>query len=196
MGVLRSLRLAMALVTVVTASATAQSASRTTSLSVRAEIAPVRAVGIIGDGRLMLHARAIGQAPAPAVDASTRYSIATNGESSRIVAALQDAALPEGLVLEVSLAAPGTGTSVGMRALEHGRAVPVVTAIGQVRAAEVPITYQLSAAGAAGARPPDVLNVQFTIISDDVSDPRPGSAPPNGSSIGGSGAARHGAPGS
>lgn len=110
-----------------------------------------------------------GSQPTDATDDSTTYAITTNGTGKVITGAI-DTAMPEGLTLEVNLAAPSVGESVGGVDISSATttAVDLVTAIGPVAQEGLTITYTLSATVAAGVVTSAEKTVTFTLTDGSV----------------------------
>lgn len=140
--------------------ALAQSATQVVRLQVNA----INQIGVSGNPAPMVISTAIaGTGPTSVVASETSYAITTNEPNKKITASL-DQALPDGVTLEVALAAPNGAASAGDVALTTG-AADVVTGISALSASALPITYRLSATTAVQMSAPAVRTVTFTIVS-------------------------------
>lgn len=92
---------------------------------------------------------------------STTWSVTTNQTGAKITGAI-DAAMAEGVTLEVNLAAPSVGTSAGDVALSTV-AADLVTAITEVQESSLGVTYTLSALPTAGVVASTTRTVTYTI---------------------------------
>lgn len=112
---------------------------------------------------LTVNAASAGSAPTAASDASTSYAITTNESNRKITGAL-NTAMPSGVSLSASLAAPAGATSVGAVALT-GSAQDLVTGISTLNESGKVITYNLSATSAAGVVPSASKTVTLTVTA-------------------------------
>ncbi len=108
----------------------------------------INEIAVTGSPTLTINSAIAGQQPKPAIDASSTYSISTNGTNKRITASI-NTQMPANTTLEIQLTAPGSGTSMGYKTLSTV-AADVVTGISYVAAASKTITYRFSATTAAG----------------------------------------------
>lgn len=112
---------------------------------------------------LTVNAATAGSAPTAASDSSTSYAITTN-ESNRKITGILNTAMPSGVSLSASLAAPTGATSVGPVALT-GTAQDLVTGISTLNESGKVITYNLSATSAAGVVPSASKTVTLTVTA-------------------------------
>lgn len=113
---------------------------------------------------LIVAAASAGGQPNSVTNSTTTYSITTNEANKNINAVLGLPAMPTGVTLSVSLAAPLGATSSGATLLS-ATAAPVVTGINQVNASGLGITFTLSASAAAGTVPSTTRTVTYTIVT-------------------------------
>lgn len=113
---------------------------------------------------LTVNAATAGSAPTAASNASTSYAITTNEEDRKITGVL-NTAMPDGVSLFASLAAPAGATSVGPVALT-GTAQDLVTGISTLNESGKVITYNLSATSAAGVVPSASKTVTLTVTAE------------------------------
>jgi hypothetical protein len=111
---------------------------------------------------LAVNAAVAGSAPTAVTDASTTYAITTN-EAKKITGAI-DTAMPTGVTLKVTLAAPAGGTSSGDVTLS-AIAADLVTGIATLNESGKTITYNLSATSAAGVVASATKTVTLTITA-------------------------------
>lgn len=112
---------------------------------------------------LTVNAATAGSAPTAASDATTSYAITTN-ESNRKITGILNTAMPAGVSLSASLAAPTGGNSVGPVALT-ATAQDLVTGISALNESGKVITYSLSATSAAGVVASASKTVTLTITA-------------------------------
>jgi hypothetical protein len=112
---------------------------------------------------LTVSAATAGSAPTAASDSSTSYAITTN-ESNRKITGILNTAMPSGVSLSASLAAPSGGTSLGAVVLTES-AQDLVTGISTLNATGKAITYNLSATSAAGVVPSASKTVTLTVTA-------------------------------
>lgn len=99
-------------------------------------------------------------------DASTTYSVTNNaGAASRKVTVQLGAALPSGVGLSGTLAAPTGATSAGVTSISSTSAVAVVTAIGNGAYPNNTITYNLVASVATAAVATATLALTYTLTA-------------------------------
>ncbi|MET0398068.1 MAG: hypothetical protein ABW277_14810 [Longimicrobiaceae bacterium] len=110
----------------------------------------------------------IGQATAgtglTSASAGASYALTTNQSGMKITAQL-GAALPDHVVLSVSLEAPSGGTSAGTVALSDAVAKDVVTGVSTVNESGLDVTYTLAAGVAAGVVPAGTVQVMYTVTA-------------------------------
>lgn len=108
--------------------------------------------------KMTVQAATAGFAPTPVTDASTTYTVFTNGSGHHKITAQINSAMPAGVTLDVTLAAPAGASSAGAVTLgttPHD----VVTGIPNTFTTRA-ITYQLTATAAAG-----VVSTQSRIVT-------------------------------
>ncbi len=113
-------------------------------------------ISITGAPTLTISSAVAGQQPQPVTDATSRYAISTNGTNARIIASI-DREMPANTSLEIRLAAPGSGTSLGYVTLSPTPA-DVVTGISHVASGSRTVTYRFSATTAA-----EVFSASYTV---------------------------------
>lgn len=129
------------------------------------EVREINEISVSGDpGALIVDRAQAGAPPTTAVDEGTSWSVTTNGSGKKITASL-DAALPPGLTLSVSLAAPDGATTAGHVSLSPS-AQDLVTQLSGVQADGLLVTYTLAATVAAGVVARDSRVVTFTITAE------------------------------
>lgn len=143
---------------------TAQAASsQTATATATYEVEAVDVIGVSGDpAKLTISSPAPGEAPAPATDNSTTWSVTTNGSGRKVTGAI-DTDMPAGVTLEVSLTAPSGATGAGDVTLSTV-AADLVTGIASLDETGLGITYTLSATLAAGAVAEASRTVTYTIM--------------------------------
>lgn len=126
--------------------ATAAFAVNTATQTVTYGVTAIDELSVSGDpGPLIVSAAIAGEDPTSVTDATTTYSVTTNGTGMRITGVL-DTAMPAGLTLSITLASTGA-TSAGAVILT---AVPADLVTGISSLAETNgITYELAATAAA-----------------------------------------------
>lgn len=137
----------------------AQSASAQTAV-VTYEIAAINELTLSGPpAKLMIDAAS---ELAGVSDATTTWSITTNGTNMKVQGAVT--ALPAGVTLAVQLGAPGGATSAGSVSLST-TAADLVTGITELQAADLPITYTVSATPGAGVVAESTATVTYTVVA-------------------------------
>ena len=148
----------MALLATAGSVAQAQSANQTVNF----EVTAINQLSVGGAVTLTVNTATAGSTPTAAT-ASSSYAITTNGSNMKITAGL-DGDMPAGLTLTANLAAPGVGTSAGVKPLADAD-TDLVTGITQVNASGVSIGYSLTATLAAGVVPAASKTVTYTITA-------------------------------
>lgn len=142
------------------AGALAQTATQVVTFSV----VPINRVAVAGaPASLVVSSATAGQAPTSVTAAGGTYAVTTNESNKKITASL-DQALPAGVSLEVSLAAPVGAAAAGSVPLSTS-ASDLVTGISSISAASLPITYRLTASPSAQVSGAATRTVTFTIVS-------------------------------
>ena len=137
----------------------AQSATQTVTFSV-VSMSRASFAGTVSP--VIVRSAPAGRVPTSAVVGGTTYAIMTN-ESNQKIAASLDEAMPSGVSLAVSLAAPAGAASAGPTTLGTASA-DVVTGISAVNAPALPISFTLEARSAATSAPRR-RTVRFTITA-------------------------------
>lgn len=126
------------------------------------EVQAINQIAFTGSPSLVISSATAGGAPTSAT-ANASYAITTN-ETNRKITAEINSALPAGVTLSVSLAAPAGGASAGAVSLGT-TAQDVVTGISPVNASGLGVTYTLSATAAAGVVPSGTRTVTYTVTA-------------------------------
>jgi hypothetical protein len=136
--------LTVALLAITTLGA-AEGMAQTATQVVRFRVTAASQASVSGNPTpLSVNSAPAGSAPTSAVATGTTYAITTNEVNQKITASL-DRDMPDGVTLEVQLAAPTGAASVGSVPLGQAGA-DVVTGISSTAASTLPITYRLTAA--------------------------------------------------
>lgn len=138
--------------------ACAQTATQTVSY----QVAATNTISVSGSPSLVINTATAGSAPTAAT-ASATYAITTN-ETNRKITATLDLAMPSGVTLGMSMAAPTGGTSAGTVTLSTV-AQNMVTGISTLNQSGLAITYTLNATAAAGVVPAGNRTVTLTITA-------------------------------
>lgn len=118
---------------------TAFAQSNTATQNVSINVAEIAVIAVTGNISMTINAATAGQAP-DAATASSSYNMTTNGTDKKITAEL-DAAMPTGLTLNATMAAPTGASSAGKKALS-ATAVDLVTGISKVRGTGLSLNYE------------------------------------------------------
>jgi hypothetical protein len=119
-------------------------------------IQQISEITFTGSPTLTITGAVAGQEPQPVTDNTSRYAISTNGANLKITAQINKP-MPPYTTLEIMLAAPGSGASMGFVPLSTTPAA-VVTGIGPVASGSRAVTYRFSATTQAG-----VISDTFTV---------------------------------
>ena len=149
---------ALALVVFSAGKAAAQQATQDVTFEVQA----INQIAFTGTPSLVISAATAGGAPTSA-SANATYAVTTN-ETNRKITAEINSAMPAGVTLSVSLAAPAGGSSAGAVSLGT-TAQDVVTGVSTVNASGLGVTYTLQATSAAGVVASDTRTVTYTITA-------------------------------
>jgi hypothetical protein len=141
---------------VVAQSAAAQTANQTVTFQVDA----INTIAFAGSPSLVINTATAGNNPASATAGAT-WAVTTNQSGSKITASIASA-MPAGLTLSVSLAAPAGAASAGAQSLST-TAVDLVTGITMLAQNALGVTYTLDATAAAGVVPSGSRVVTYTI---------------------------------
>jgi len=148
---------ALALLAVTATAAQAQTATQTVTFAVNA----INQIAFTGAPSLTIITAVAGSAPTSVTDATSTWAVTTNQTGAKITASIA-AAMPTGLTLSASLAAPAGATSAGFVALST-TAVDVVTVITKLAQGSLGVSYRLAATAAAGVVASDTRLVTYTI---------------------------------
>lgn len=114
-----------------------------------------------GPGNLTINTASAGSQPDDETDSSTTYSLTTNCSSKKISGAI-NVNMPQGVTLQVNMAAPSGASSLGYVTLSSSPS-DLVTGITKIHATGLTITYRLSATVSAGIVSLGSKKVTFTI---------------------------------
>lgn len=154
----RRCALALALGTIsLTGSASAQTATQSVTIAVNA----INQIAFTGSPSLTITTATAGSNPTSATDASATWAVTTNQTGAKITGSIASA-MPAGVTLSVSLAAPAGGSSAGSQALGT-TAVDLVTGITKLAQSGLGVTYTLGATAAAGVVASTSRVVTYTI---------------------------------
>lgn len=137
----------------------AQTATQTVTFQVDA----INQISVSGSPSLLINAATAGSAPTSATATGSTYSVTTNQTGAKITGSIASA-MPTGLTLSVTLAAPAGGTSGGAKSLS-ATATDLVTGITKVSAAGLTMTYTLDATTVAGVVVSTTRVVTYTITA-------------------------------
>ena len=152
----RRTAVALALVAFAAVSAQAQTATQTVTFAVNA----INQISFAGAPSLTITTAIAGSAPTSVTDASATWAVTTNQTGAKISATMP--AMPAGLTLSASLAAPAGATSAGYQSL-GAVSVDLVTAITKLAQNAMVVTYKLDATAAAGVVASTTRLVTYTI---------------------------------
>ncbi|MBI4859401.1 MAG: hypothetical protein HY815_03965 [Candidatus Riflebacteria bacterium] len=138
-------------------------AGNTASQTVTFEVRAVNEVSVSGNpDQLEILTATAGSQPDAAVDATTTYSLTTNGRNRKLTAVL-DSGLPPNVNLRVALAPMAGATSPGTVELSSVAAADVLTGITSARGTGLGVRYTLTADAAAGKMAPSIRVVKLTL---------------------------------
>ena len=122
------------------------SAAQSSNQSVTINVNEVNALSTSGAVILTITSATAGDDLDDATDASTTYSITSNGVNKKITGAL-NTEYTDGIELFVDLDAPATATSAGEQTLKGsvGNAVDLVTGVSHLKGSTLTINYRASA---------------------------------------------------
>lgn len=124
-------------------------AASTVNQTVTYQVQAINEISVSGNpGALIVSAATAGSQPTAATDATTTYSITTNGSSKKITGVL-NTAMPANTSLKATLTAPTGGTGAGQVTLTAS-AQDLVTGISTVAQSGIAIGYEFSATASAG----------------------------------------------
>ena len=138
--------------------------AQTATQLVRFQVNAINQIAVSGSpAPLIISSATAGSAPVSATANGSSYSITTNETNQKITASI-DQALPSGVTLDITLAAPAGAASVGLVPLSTSDA-DLVTGISSTAASALPIVYRLSATPNVQMAAPAARTVTFTIVS-------------------------------
>ena len=146
----------MILLTGAATAATAQTATQTVTFQVDA----INQIAFSGSPSLVINTATAGVDPSAATATAT-WAVTSNQTGSKITASI-GSAMPAGVTLGVTLAAPTGATSAGAQALST-TAVDLVTGITKIAEGALGVTYSLTATAAAGVVSSTSRTVTYTI---------------------------------
>lgn len=114
-------------------------------------------------GALNIITAMAGSAPTSVTDATTTWAITTNQTGTKIQAAI-NSAMPSGMILNLTMAAPSGATSAGAVSLGIV-AADVVTGISNLNESAKAVTYSLAATAAAGVVASASKTVTYTVVA-------------------------------
>jgi len=135
-------------------------AGSTADQTVQLTVDALHQITVSGPASLHITTVVAGQAPTPATDAATTYSITSNDGIKKITAKI-NMAMPQGMVLSATAVAPAGGESRGKQCLSSE---PVDLMDNVLKVSETQgLTYELTATAAAGKLSATTRTVTFTI---------------------------------
>lgn len=149
---------ALAILAVTPGAMMGQSAAQTVHFQVNA----VNQLAVSGNPTLAITSATPGTGLTTATASGATYAITTNETNQKITASLNQP-MPDGVALEVTLAAPAGAISAGSVSLGTASA-DVVTGISATAASALPILYRLNASPQVQIGP-TARTVTFTIVS-------------------------------
>lgn len=124
-------------------------AASSVNQTVTYQVQAINEISVSGNpSALIVNAATAGSQPTAVTDATTTYSITTNGSSKKVTGIL-NSAMPANTSLKATLTAPTGGTGAGQVTLTAS-AQDLVTGISTVAQSGVGISYEFSATAAAG----------------------------------------------
>lgn len=124
-------------------------AATSATQTVTYEVQAIDEISVSGNpGALIISSATAGSQPTAVTNATTSYSITTNGTTKKITGKI-NTAMPANTSLKVTLAAPTGGTSAGQVTLT-ATDQDLVTGIGTLAESGKTITYEFSATISAG----------------------------------------------
>jgi len=126
------------------------------------EVQAINEITVSGNpGALVISTATAGSQPTAATDATTSYSVTTNGTNKKITGSI-DTAMPANTSLLVTLTAPTGGSSAGQVALST-TAQDLVTGISTLAESGLTISYEFTADAAAGVVASSTKTVTLTV---------------------------------
>lgn len=133
----------------------------TASQAISFSISAINQIAFVGAPALTVTTAAAGAAPSSVTNATATWAVTTNQSGAKITASIP-AAMPAGVTLSSSLAAPLGATSAGFKPLTTV-ATDLVTGITKVAQGAMVVTYRLDATPAAGVVAAQSRTVTYTI---------------------------------
>lgn len=125
-------------------------------------ISTISSISVSGNpAAFTISAAVAGNPPTSATDTSTTYAVTTNATAQKVQGSI-DTAMPTGVTLTITLAAPSGGTSTGPINM-NTTASNLVTGISNVAQSGLGITYTLSATASAAPIASATRTVTYTI---------------------------------
>lgn len=134
-----SLAFALFALTTIAFAPAAFAQSNVASQQVQINVSEIAVIAVTGNVNMTINSASAGQAPDNAY-ATVAYNMTTNGTNKKISAAL-DTAMPTGLTLNATMAAPSGATSSGKLTLST-TSVDMVTSISKVRGTGLALNYE------------------------------------------------------
>jgi len=132
------------------------------SQTVTYEVQAINEISVSGNpGALVISTATAGSEPDAATDATTSYSLTTNGTNKRITGSI-DTAMPANTSLLVTLTAPTGGSSAGQVILST-TAQDLVTGISTLAESGLTISYEFTADASAGIVASSTKTVTLTV---------------------------------
>jgi hypothetical protein len=126
------------------------------------EVQAINEITVSGNpGALVISAATAGSEPDAATDATTSYSVTTNG-ANKVITGSIDTAMPSNTTLGVTLTAPTGGSSTGLVTLSM-TAQNLVTGISTLAEGGLTISYEFAATAAAGVIASATKTVTLTV---------------------------------
>ncbi len=126
------------------------------------EVQAINEITVSGNpGALVISTATAGSQPTAATDATTSYSVTTNGTNKKITGSI-DTAMPANTSLLVTLTAPTGGSSAGQVTLST-TAQDLVTGISTLAESGLTISYEFTADAAAGVVASSTKTVTLTV---------------------------------
>ena len=151
----------MVITGILVAGAAASAAAQTATQTVTFQVDAINQVAVTGTPSLDISAAVAGGAPTTVTSSGNTWAVTTNQTGAKITASI-GSAMPAGVTLSATLAAPAGGTSAGLKSLGT-TAVDVVTGITKLNASGLALSYQLDATSAAGVITSTTRVVTYTI---------------------------------
>ncbi len=161
---IKNITMALLLAAGILAGRTPAYAASTATQTVTYQVSAINELSVSGNpGAMTVNSATAGQAPNAVTDATTSYAITTNELVRKITGGI-NAAMPTGLTLSVTLAAPTGGLSAGKKALGTA-ATDLVTGVSLLNESGKTITYELAVTTGAGVVPSGTRTVTLTVTA-------------------------------